>query len=387
MKVYLDHHATTPVDSRVLEAMAPYFQETFGNASSVSHSYGHEARAAVDRARETLARAIGARDPEEIVFTSGATESDNLAILGAARRARRDGRDRIVTVVTEHRAVLDPVQALEAEGFRACRLGVDPEGRIDPEELEAAIGPDTAVVSVMAANNEIGVLQPLAVVGEACRRRDVYFHCDGAQGFGMVDVERDRIDLLSLSAHKIYGPKGVGALYVRKHGPRVKLDPILHGGGHERGMRSGTLNVPGIVGMARAAELVGQEERDRVRALRDRLWDGIQGRIDGVRLNGSMRDRHPGNLNVSFEHVEGEALTQILDGRGIAVSTGSACSSATLEPSHVLKAIGLDEPRIFSSIRFGLGRSTTGEEIDYVLDTLVWAVRKLRSMSPFVETP
>lgn len=379
MKVYLDHHATTPVDPAVLEAMLPYFREEFGNASSVTHSLGLSARAAVAKARETLAQAIGADDPEEIVFTSGATESDNLAVLGAAHHARKDGKDHLVTVVTEHKAVLDSMKALD--GFRVTYLPVDSEGFVDLRELEKAVTPKTILVSVMHANNEIGVIQPIDEIGAICRAKKVFFHTDAAQSFGKIPFTVNNVDLASLSAHKIYGPKGVGALYVRKANPRVKLDPIVHGGGHERGLRSGTLNVPGIVGFARAATL---PERNPA-PLRDRLLEGIRRNLDRVKINGSLEHRLPGNLNCSFEHVEGEALTIYLNERGIAVSTGSACSSAVLEPSHVLKAIGRTEPEIYSSIRFGLGRFNTEKDIDYVIETLVAGVRKLRAMSPLAE--
>jgi cysteine desulfurase len=381
--IYLDCHSTTPVDERVLAAMMPYLREEFGNAASKTHLVGHRAAAAVEEAREGVAKAIRA-DADEIVFTSGATESDNLAILGVLRAS---SKKHVVTVSTEHKAVLDACRAAQAEGAKVTVVGVDAEGLVKPADIEEAITPETAVVSVMHANNEIGVIQPIAEIGALCRSRGVYFHSDAAQSYGKVpiDVQAMSVDLLSISAHKIYGPKGIGALYVRKLRPRVKIEPLIHGGGHEKGLRSGTLNVPGAVGLGRAVEIAVAEmgtEQARVKSLRERLRRGIFERLDAVILNGSLEQRLAGNLNVTFEFVEGEALTMLLSDEGIAVSTGSACSSAVLEPSHVLRALGRTEPQVAGSIRFGLGRFTTEAEVDRALDVLVASVKKLRAMSP-----
>lgn len=379
LPIYLDHHATTPVDPRVLQAMLPYFSEHFGNPASSTHRYGWAAEAAVEESRERLAAAIGARDPREIVFTSGTTESDNLALKGVLRAGRSRG-DHLVTSAIEHAAVLDSASALEREGFRSTLLPVDSDGLVDPDAVARAITPRTRIVSIMAANSEVGVLQPLGEIGRVCRERGVLFHSDAAQAVGKVplDVEREAIDLLSFCAHKLYGPKGIGALYVRER-PRVRLEPLLHGGGHERGRRSGTLPVPLIVGFARAVELCVEDletEAARLAALRDRLWEGLRAGVTGLRLNGHPSRRLPGNLNVAFEGVEADAL--IVSLKDVALSSGSACSSATGEPSHVLLALGLPEALARSSLRFGLGRSNTAEQIDHVVARVCEEVKSLR---------
>ncbi|MBF0144548.1 MAG: IscS subfamily cysteine desulfurase [Magnetococcales bacterium] len=386
LPIYMDYQATTPMDERVLAAMLPWFVERFGNPASRSHSFGWEADQAVERARGQVAALIGA-DPREIVFTSGATESDNLAIAGVARFGRERG-DHLITVTTEHKAVLDTCRHLETEeGFRVTYLPVGVDGLLDLRELEAAITDRTLLVSVMAVNNETGVIQPLAEIGNICRARKVWFHCDAAQGVGKIplDVESMKIDLLSISAHKIYGPKGVGALYVRRR-PRVRLKPIIHGGGHERGMRSGTLATPLLVGLGEACEIAGREmveESRRILALRERLREGILSRLTHVQLNGDLTRRVAGNLNLSFGYVEGESLMMAI--KDVAVSSGSACTSASLEPSYVLKSMGVAEDMAHTSIRFGLGRSTTAEEIEFVIETVVRAVERLREMSPLWE--
>jgi cysteine desulfurase len=383
-RIYLDHHSTTPCDPRVVEAMVPWFTTKFGNAASKTHGFGKEAAAACDAARGQIAALIGA-EPAEIVFTSGATESNNLAIQGVADFYKTKG-NHIVTVATEHPAVLDVVRHLEKAGkARVTILPVKPDGIVDLDAVHAAITGDTVLVSVMFANNEIGVIQPIAEIGRICHEKGVIFHCDGAQAVGKVpvDVRGMDIDLLSISAHKLYGPKGVGALYVRKRNPRVRLTPILDGGGHENGMRSGTLPVPLIVGFGLACEIAGREmtaEANRVLALRERLRKLIFDEFDHVRLNGSLERRLPGNLNVSFEYVEGESL--ILGMADVAVSSGSACASAKLEPSHVLHALGLAEPLARSSIRFGIGRHNTGEDIDRAFALLKREVLRLREISP-----
>jgi cysteine desulfurase len=394
----MDHHATTPVDPRVLDAMMPYLTRAFGNASSRSHVFGWEAEAAVDEARRQVAAGMNA-SPKEIVFTSGATESDNLATLGAARAYRAKG-NHVVTALTEHHAVLDSCHVLEREGFEVTYLAPDRTGRIEAASVAAAIRDETVLVTLMLANNEIGTILPLAEIGAACRARNVLFSTDAVQGFGKIpfDVEAMSIDLASVTAHKLYGPKGVGALYVRARKPRVRLEPILHGGGHERGMRSGTLNVPGIVGFGKAVEISLAERDDearRLRLLRQRLFAGITGELTGVSLNGpplpalesdgslppGVEDRRlPGNLNLSFEGVEGEALLMSL--KDIAVSSGSACTSASLQPSHVLKAIGVPDDLAHASIRFGLGRENTAEEVDFTIGAVGVAVRRLRDLAP-----
>jgi cysteine desulfurase len=376
--IYLDHHATTPCDPRVVDVMAPYWSDEFGNASSATHAYGWRAEAAVEDARERLARAIGARDPREIVFTSGTTESDNLAIAGIVRAAM-PARDHVVTSAIEHPAVLDACRALANEGVRVTELPVDSDGLVDPDDVADAITPRTALVSVMAANSEIGVLEPLEAIGAICRERGVPFHSDAAQAVGKVpvDVERQHVDLLSMCAHKCYGPKGVGALYLRDRRPRIALAPLLHGGGHERGLRSGTLPVPLCVGFARAVELcLAERESEAVRlaALRDRLFERLE--AIGARRNGHASLRLPGNLNVAIPGAQADALLVAL--RDVALSTGSACASARGEPSHVLRAIGLDPALARSSVRFGLGRGTTAEEIETVAGRVIEEVGLLR---------
>ncbi|HEU4938517.1 MAG TPA: IscS subfamily cysteine desulfurase [Vicinamibacterales bacterium] len=381
--VYLDFHATTPVDPRVLEAMLPYFTDQFGNAASKQHAYGWDAQKAVEAARASIAAAIGA-SPSEIVFTSGASESNNLAIKGIAR-ARGDRGDHIITAATEHKSVLDSFRCLEKEGCKVTTLAVDSQGFIDLDELERAITDRTILVSIMAANNEIGVLQPLAEIGAIAQRRGVVFHTDAAQAVGKVplDVQSAGVDLLSLTAHKCYGPKGAGALYVRRRKPRLELQCQIDGGGHENGFRSGTLNVPGIVGLAKALDLCRAEmpaESARLAGLRDRLYQGLTRNLDGVRLNGPTDDRRlPHNLHVSFDDIEGEALLMALG--DLAVSTGSACSSGSQAPSHVLQAIGAVGNRAGASIRFGLGRTTTDSDIAFAIDRVTTVVRALRTQS------
>ncbi|HNV01775.1 MAG TPA: IscS subfamily cysteine desulfurase [Vicinamibacterales bacterium] len=384
--IYFDNQATTPVDPRVLEAMLPYFTERFGNAASRNHRYGWEAEEAVEAARKQVADLIGA-NPKEIVFTSGATESDNLAIKGAVYMYREKG-DHVITALTEHKAVIDTCKRLEKEGFRVTYLPVKPDGLVDLDALRDAITAKTVLITIMAANNEIGVLQPVAEIGAMAKERGVLFHTDAVQAAGKVpfDVNACNAHLASISAHKMYGPKGVGALYVRRRQPRVLLSPIIDGGGHERGMRSGTLNVPGIVGFGKAAELCRLEmaqESARIRALRDRLNAKLHAGLDELHVNGSMEHRLPGNLNISFAYVEGESLLMGIN--DVAVSSGSACTSASLEPSYVLKALGTGDDLAHSSIRFGLGRFNTEDEVDYVAGKVVAVVRKLREMSPLYE--
>jgi len=386
LPIYLDNHATTPLDPRVLEAMMPYLTTQFGNAASRNHSFGWAAEEAVEKARKQIADLIGA-SPKEIVFTSGATESDNLAIKGVAEMYAERG-NHIITVATEHKAVLDTCKKLEKHGYRVTYLPVQPDGLIDLDMLRDAITDKTILISVMYANNEIGVLQPIAEIGKIAKEKGVLFHTDAVQAVGKVPVNviRDNIDLMSISAHKIYGPKGVGALYVRRKSPRVQLTAQMDGGGHERGMRSGTLNVPGIVGLGKACEICQQEmpeEMARMARLRDRLKDKLLGSLDEVYINGSMERRLPNNLNVSFAFVEGESLLMGIN--DIAVSSGSACTSATLEPSYVLKALGKGDDLAHSSIRFGIGRFNTEEEIDYVGNRVVEVVNKLRELSPLWE--
>ena len=378
----MDCHATTPVDPRVLEAMLPYFSERFGNAASRSHAFGWEAEEAVDAARAQVAALIGGR-PKEIVFTSGATESDNLAIKGVLEA----GGEHIVTCVTEHKAVLDSVKHLERRGVEVTQVGVGGDGRLDPGNVRRALRDSTALCSVMLCNNEVGSVQPVSEIGRIARERGVPFHCDAAQGLGLLpfDVEEANVDLVSLSAHKVYGPKGVGALWVRRRTPRVRLVAQIDGGGHERGMRSGTLNVPGIVGFGRAAEIASQERAmntERVARLRDRLEARLEAELADVYLNGPTREhRHPGNLNVSFAFVEAEALMLALKDT-VAVSSGAACTSASLEPSYVLRAMGIDEDRAHASLRFGLGRTNDEAEVDAVADAVLHHVRRLRELSP-----
>ena len=377
--IYLDYQATTPTDARVVAAMEPYFSRHFGNPHSQSHPFGWDAEDAVERARAQIAAAIGAT-PREIVFTSGATEANNLAIKGAARFHRARGKDHVVTVATEHKCVLESCRDLEAEGFRVTILPVRPDGLIDAETVAAALDDNTVLVSVMAANNEIGVIQPLAEIGQVCRDRGVLFHSDAAQAVGKValDVEAMKIDLLSISAHKLYGPMGIGALYVR-HKPRVRLTPLFSGGGQERGRRSGTLPTPLCVGFGMACEISVADmaaEGDRLRALRQRLCRGLMDRIDGVTLNGDLERRLPGNLNLNFAGIAAADL--MTEAKAVALSTGSACTSASLEPSYVLRALGIPDELAHGSIRFGLGRFNTEAEIDAVVDHITAAVEKLR---------
>ena len=383
--IYMDYHATTPVDPRVLEAMLPYFRDEFGNAASKSHAFGWKAEEAVEAAREELARLVGASG-KEIVWTSGATESDNLAIKGAAQFYASKGKH-LVTCKTEHKAVLDSMHALERQGYEVTFLDVERDGRVDPARVKAALRKDTVLVSIMHVNNETGVVHPIEEIGRIAREAGVLFHCDAVQGVGKLpfDVERVNADLVSISAHKMYGPKGVGALYVRRK-PRVRLTAQMDGGGHERGFRSGTLNVTGIVGMGKAAELArleGEAEASQVLALRERLRKGLLAGLDLLIVNGSLEHRVPGNLNVSFAYVEGEALMMAI--KDVAVSSGSACTSASLEPSYVLRAMGVSEDLAHSSIRFGLGRFNTEEEVDHVIRLVVEKVKKLREMSPLYE--
>ncbi|MGG6294069.1 cysteine desulfurase family protein [Leptolyngbya sp. AN02str] len=379
--VYLDCHATTPVDERVLEAMLPYFREHFGNAASKTHPYGWAAEAAVNLSRETLAIAINA-EPEELVFTSGATESNNLAIKGVAESYFSKGRH-IITAETEHNAVLDTCKYLESLGFEVTYLPVQADGLVDLSELEKSIRSDTVLVSIMAANNETGVVQPLAKIGALCHERGVLFHTDAAQAIGKIplDVQAMHIDLMSLTAHKIYGPKGVGALYVRRKNPRVLVAPQLHGGGHERGMRSGTLYTPQIVGFAKAVELALAEretEARRIGQLRDRLWATLL-MAGGIHLNGHPTQRLYSNLNISIDGVDGQALAIALR-QFVAVSSGSACSSSKTAPSHVLKALGLSDELAYASVRFGIGRFNTEDEIEWVGQQVIETIRALRSV-------
>ena len=391
LPIYLDNNATTRMDERVFEAMKPYFTEYFGNAASRNHSFGWQAEDAVDHARETIARAIGA-DAKEIVFTSGATESDNLAIKGIAQMYASKG-DHIITLTTEHKAVLDTCKALEREGKRVTYLPPTKEGFVDLEQLRDAITDKTILVTIMHANNEVGVIQDIEAIGKLCHEKGVIFHTDSTQSIGKVpfDVQKMNVDLASISGHKIYGPKGVGALYVRKKSPRVKLSAQIDGGGHERGMRSGTLNVPGIVGLGKALEICIEEmgsETKRVQAMRDKMWMDLQAELDEIYINGpdpldKPEWRLPGNLNVSFAFVEGEALMMGI--KDIAVSSGSACTSASLEPSYVLKGLGVGEDLAHTSIRFGIGRFNTQEECDYTVAKVIETVKHLREMSPLYE--
>lgn len=408
LPIYLDHNATTPMDPRVFEAMKPYFIEVFGNAASRNHSFGWAAETAVEKARVQVAKLIGAavlvkKEPDgstahwpdgsvreespEIIWTSGATEGNNLAIKGVAEMYAEKGKH-IITQVTEHKAVIDPCKRLEREGYTVTWLQPDKTGWIDPKQVEEAIRPDTILVSIMYANNEIGTINPIPEIGKICKAKGVLLHTDATQAVGKipVDVEKDGIDLLTFTAHKIYGPKGCGALYVRRKNPRVRLTPIIDGGGHERGFRSGTLNVTGIVGTGAACEIAMKElpqESARLKRLRDKLHKGITDKIDYVTLNGHPEYRLPHVVNLSFAYVEGESM--LLDINDVAVSSGSACTSASLEPSYVLKALGVTEDLAHSSIRFGLGRFTTDEEVDYVVNKLTKAISRLREMSPLYE--
>ena len=386
LPIYFDNHATTQVDPRVVQAMLPYFTEKFGNAASRNHPFGWAGEEAVENARAQVAALIGAT-PKEIIFTSGATESDNLMIKGVAEMYREKG-NHIITQAIEHKAVLDTCKRLEKDGYEVTYLPVGKDGRVNPEDVRKAITPKTILITIMYANNEIGVINPIQEIGKVAKEHGIFFACDGVQAVGKipVDVQKDNIDLLAISAHKIYGPKGVGALYVRRRNPRVQLSAIIDGGGHERGMRSGTLNVPGIVGLGAACEIAQKEmaeESARLRKLRDRLKAGLQSKLDEVYINGSLEYRLPNNLNMSFAYVEGESLLMGIN--DIAVSSGSACTSATLEPSYVLKALGVGEDLAHTSIRFGLGRFNTEEEVDYVTDKLVQVVTKLRELSPLYE--
>jgi len=383
----MDYHSTTPVDPRVLEAMLPYFTDRFGNAASRNHAFGWEAEEAVENARKQLARLIHA-DPKEIVFTSGATESDNLALKGVVEMYREKG-DHIITGLTEHRAVLDTAKALETKrGIKVTYLPVDKTGLVSPDDVRRAITDKTILISIMLANNEIGTINPMKEIGKIAKEKGILLHCDATQGVGKipVDVQEMGIDLMSFTAHKIYGPKGVGALYVRKKAPRVRIAPMIDGGGHERGMRSGTLPVPLIVGFGKACELCEQEmptESVRLAKMRDRLQAGIMNSLEEVYLNGHPTQRLPHNLNISFAYVEGESL--LMGVKEIALSSGSACTSATLEPSYVLRALGVGSDLAHSSIRFGLGRFNTDEEIDYTIKRIIEIVTKLREMSPLYE--
>jgi cysteine desulfurase len=386
LPIYFDNHATTQVDPRVVQAMLPYFTDKFGNAASRNHAFGWAGEEAVENARAQVASLIGAT-PKEIIFTSGATESDNLMIKGVAEMYREKG-NHIITQAIEHKAVLDTCKRLEKDGFEVTYLPVQRDGRVDPEDVRKAVTPKTILITIMYANNEIGVINPVAEIGKIAKDHGIFFAVDGVQAVGKVpvDVQKDNIDLLAISAHKLYGPKGVGALYVRRRNPRVQLAAIIDGGGHERGMRSGTLNVPGIVGLGAACEIAQKEmpeESVRLRKLRDRLKAGLETKLDEVFINGSMEHRLPNNLNMSFAYVEGESLLMGIN--DIAVSSGSACTSATLEPSYVLKALGVGEDLAHTSIRFGLGRFNTEEEVDYVTDKMVQVVTKLRELSPLYE--
>lgn len=388
LPIYMDNQATTRIDPRVLEAMLPYLTDVYGNAASRSHSFGWAAEQAVETARGQIAALIGA-SPKEIVFTSGATESNNLAIKGAVEAARAADAHRpihIITQATEHKAVLDPCAWLAKQGCRITLLPVDAEGRIRLDDLRHAIEDEKSLlVSIMAANNEIGTLQPIDEIGALCNEHSILFHTDAAQSVGKlpIDVNRSAIDLLSISGHKIYGPKGIGALYVRRRNPKGSLAEQMHGGGHERGLRSGTLNVPGIVGLGHACALAAEEmepEALRLGSLRDRLQTKLLAGLDQVQVNGSQQHRLPGNLNMTFAHVDSESTMMGL--RDVALSSGSACTSAAIQPSHVLRALGLSEEAAHSSLRFGLGRFTTEEEVDFVAERLIDVVRKLRELSP-----
>jgi cysteine desulfurase len=395
-RIYMDNHATTPMDPRVLDAMMPYFQGSFGNAASRNHPYGWEAEKAVDDAREAVADLIGANRAKEINWLSGATESDNLAIKGVVE-FYKDRGNHVITTTTEHKAVLDTCKALERKKLaRVTYLPVDQHGRVSADQVRDAITRDTILISIMLANNEIGTIHPIAEIGKVAKEKGIFFHCDATQGFAKIpiDVNELGVDLLSASAHKIYGPKGVGILWVRSKGPRVRLTAQMDGGGHEHGMRSGTLNVPGVVGMAKAVEIAKAEmpaEAERTRTMRDRLHRLITDELDEVYLNGHPTERLPGNLNLSFAYIEGESMLMGLNGSAhadlpaVAVSSGSACTSATLEPSYVLKALGVGDELAHTSIRFGLGRFNTEAEVDYVAERVIAEVRRLRDLSPLYE--
>lgn len=383
--IYMDYHATTPVDPRVVDVMLPYLTREFGNPSSRHHAYGWHAQKAVEDSRASVARLLGC-ETDEIIFTSGCTEGNNLALKGVAEVYRQKGRH-IVTQVTEHKSVLDTCRYLETQGFKVTYLPVDSHGLVSPAALEEAIGDGTILVSIMFANNEVGTIQPMAEIGRIAKRKSVFFHVDGAQAAGKipVDVKALGIDLFSFSSHKMYGPKGVGALYVRKENPYVRLAPLLHGGGHEQGLRSGTLNVPAIVGFAKACDLASEEmdeEARRVSALRDRLQDGLQDALEGLAVHGHPAHRLPNNLNVSFDDVDGESLLEALNEK-MAVSSGSACITARSEASYVLKALGVPAEQIHTSVRFGLGRFNTVEEVDFAVERTAHLVKQLRALSPW----
>ncbi len=386
LPLYMDNHATTPVDPRVLDAMLPYFGDRFGNAASRNHKFGWDAEEAIDRARAQVAALINA-SPKEIIFTSGATESDNLALKGVAEMYSQKG-NHIITCVTEHKAILDSAKHLEKNGVRITFLPVDNDGLIDLNELTETITDKTILISIMTVNNEVGVVQDIKEIGRIAREHGVLFHTDAVQAAGKIpfDVNEMNVDIASFSAHKMYGPKGVGAIYVRRRKPRVLLSPIMDGGGHERGMRSGTLNVPGIVAFGKAAEIAREElaeESERIFGLRERLRKRLEANLDEVFINGDLERRVPGNLNMSFAYVEGESLLMGIE--DIAVSSGSACTSASLEPSYVLKALGVGEDLAHTSIRFGIGRFNTEDEVDYVADRVVETVKRLRDLSPLYE--
>lgn len=386
LPIYMDNHSTTACDPRVVDAMLPFFTETFGNAASRNHSFGWEAEEAVDQARRCIAKLIHA-DAKEIVFTSGATESDNLALKGVVEMYKEKG-DHVITSSTEHRAVIDAAKSLEKKGIRVTYLSVDKTGMINPDDVRAAITDKTILISIMLANNEIGTIHPIQEIGKIAKEKGVLFHCDATQGVGKipVNVSDMGVDLMSFTSHKLYGPKGIGALYVRRKAPRVRLVPMIDGGGHERGMRSGTLPVPLIAGFGKAVELCEREmptESVRIQGLRDRLQAGMTDALEAVYLNGHPTERLPGNLNLSFAYVEGEAL--LMGVKEIALSSGSACTSATLEPSYVLRALGVGSDLAHSSIRFGLGRFSTPEEVEYTIDRMIKAVNHLREMSPLYE--
>ena len=386
LPLYMDNHATTPVDPRVLDAMLPYFGDRFGNAASRNHKFGWDAEEAIDRARAQVAALINA-SPKEIIFTSGATESDNLALKGVAEMYSQKG-NHIITCVTEHKAILDSAKHLEKNGIRITFLPVDNDGLIDLNELTETITDKTILISIMTVNNEVGVVQDIKEIGRIAREHGVLFHTDAVQAAGKIpfDVNEMNVDIASFSAHKMYGPKGVGAIYVRRRKPRVLLSPIMDGGGHERGMRSGTLNVPGIVAFGKAAEIAREElaeESERIFGLRERLRERLEANLDEVFINGDLERRVPGNLNMSFAYVEGESLLMGIE--DIAVSSGSACTSASLEPSYVLKALGVGEDLAHTSIRFGIGRFNTEDEVDYVADRVVETVKRLRDLSPLYE--
>jgi len=386
LPIYMDNNATTPVDPRVLEAMLPYFQGKFGNAASRNHSFGWEAEEGVENAREQVAQCLNA-SPKEVIWTSGATESNNIAIKGVAQMYKDKG-NHIITQVIEHKAVIDPCKYLEQNGFDVTFLPVDKQGMIHPEQIREAMTDKTILVSIMHGNNEVGTINPIREIGKLCKEKEILFHTDACQTFAKlpIDVEDMGIDLLSASGHKIYGPKGVGCLYVRRKRPRVRCEPVIHGGGHERGMRSGTLNVPGIVGMGKAAEICREHQAEEIKhitALRDRMKKALFDRLGDIFLNGHPTQRIPNNLNISFLYVEGESMMMGI--HDVAVSSGSACTSASLEPSYVLKALGLGDDLAHSSLRFSLGRFNTIEEVDYVAERVCATVEKLREMSPLYE--